>query len=131
LLFIKTQPLQCRYTGKLDHGRGPAHEELRIILVGGIKQQVLVDQVLVDKASRVGPGVLGGLDYAVNRVPQTEASGKGGCQVFELLSDENVFFGLVGIEELDAGCRVGGIAKDGVENLEHGCNAAVENMLRS
>lgn len=120
ILFRVSQLPQRRLTGKLDHGRWTAHEALR--LFGISKQQVLFKHFLAQKSRVVLPFFVG-VGRPVDRVPERKPIAKVPRQRLELVAHENVVDRLVGVNEIDARRRVAGVAKNGVQQLEHGGDA--------
>jgi hypothetical protein len=89
--------LQVGEARKLDHPRRAAHGDDR---VGAGRQQVVAQHLLVDVAGAVGPA-LG--DTPVAGVVEVEDVGALGRQRLQLLAQQDVGLGLVGVDQGDLG----------------------------
>lgn len=100
----------------LDHRRRAAHEDEAVRARGG---QVGPGHFGVDEAAAVVPALC---RRSVEGVPEVEALRVLGTHLLQLLAEENVSVGLVGVEEPDAGAVIL-VLEDLADDLQHGGDA--------
>lgn len=114
-LFVVVQLLEGWQAGEVDHRRRAAHDGHG---VGRRWEQVVFDHLVIDEADAVLPGLRG----AVDGVPDLKLLLVLGRQHVQVVAQQNVLFGLIGIEQSQLSI-VAALLEDFVDELKHWSDA--------